>query len=98
MVHDVLFFSRPSPSSGSGPDMTKPTIFNVSATWDSDASVWSGHCDAIPAASDSPSLDGVIEKISQMALDLAPDNHPEIDPASIDIQINALREASPSAA
>jgi len=78
--------------------MAKPTIFNVSAIWDSEASVWSGHCDEIPAAADSPSLDGLMEKISQMALDLAPDNHPDIDPASIYIQINALREAIPSAA
>ena len=81
-----------------GPDMAKPTIFNVSVIWDAEASVWSGHSDDIPAAADSPSLDGLLEKISQMALDLAPDNHPEIDPASIYIQINALREAMPSAA
>jgi Domain of unknown function (DUF1902) len=34
--------------------MAKPTIFTVTAAWDSDASVWSGHCDDIPAAADAP--------------------------------------------
>jgi hypothetical protein len=78
--------------------MTKPTIFNVSAIWDAEASVWTGHCDEIPAAADSATLDGLLEKISRMALDLAPDNHPGADPRSIYIQINALREAIPAAA
>ena len=78
--------------------MSKPTIFTISATWDHEAGVWSGHCDDIPAAADSPTLDGLLDKISQMAIDLAPDNHPDIDPSSIFIQINALREATPAAA
>jgi hypothetical protein len=81
-----------------GSDMAKPTIFNVSAIWDDEASVWSGHCDEIPAAADSATLDGLLAKISRMALDLAPDNHPGIEPGSIYIQINALREAMPVAA
>jgi hypothetical protein len=63
--------------------MAKPTIFNVSAIWDAEASVWSGHCDEIPAAADSPTLDGLMEKISRMTVDLAPDNHPDIEPDSI---------------
>jgi hypothetical protein len=33
-----------------------------------------------------------------MALDLAPDNHPEVDPQAIFIQVLALREAVPVAA
>jgi hypothetical protein len=33
-----------------------------------------------------------------MALDLAPDNHPDADPESIFIQVVALREAVPAAA
>jgi Domain of unknown function (DUF1902) len=78
--------------------VTKPTIFTISAIWDDEAGVWSGHCDAIPAAADSPTLDGLLEKISRMAVDLAPDNHPGVDPGSIFIQINALREAAPAAA
>ena len=81
-----------------GNQMGKPTIFNVTAVWDAEASVWSGHCDEIPAAADSATLDGLLEKMARMALDLASDNHPDIDPDSIYIQINALREAAPAAA
>jgi hypothetical protein len=36
--------------------------------------------------------------ISEMALDLLPDNHPGVDPASVFVQITALREAEPKAA
>src|SRR5882762_5461110 len=78
--------------------MTKPVIFTISAAWDDEASVWSGHCDDIPAAADAPTLDEVLAKISAMALDLLPDNHPGIDPASLYLQITALREAEPAAA
>lgn len=77
--------------------MSKPTIFTISAVWDADASVWSGHCDDIPAAADAPSLDELLEKISAQALDVLPDNHPGVDPASLYLQITALREAEPAA-
>src|SRR5262245_30038929 len=76
----------------------KPVIFTISATWDDEASVWSGHCDDIPAAADAPTLDELLSKISAMALDLLPDNHPGVDPASLYLQITALREAEPAAA
>jgi hypothetical protein len=33
-----------------------------------------------------------------MALDLLPDNHPQFDPASLFLQITALREAEPAPA
>jgi hypothetical protein len=79
----------------SGADMSKPVIFTISAAWDDEASVWSGHCDDIPAAADAPTLDELLAKISAMALDLLPDNHPDIDPASLFLQITALREAEP---
>src|ERR1043166_3232185 len=46
---------------------------------------------------DAPTVDEVVAKISAMALDLLPDNHPEIDPASLFLQITALREAEPAA-
>ena len=72
--------------------MSKPVIFTISAVWDEEASIWSGHCDDIPAAADAPTLDGVLEKISAMALDLLPDNHPGVDPQSLFLQITALRE------
>jgi Domain of unknown function (DUF1902) len=76
----------------------KPVIFTISAAWDDEASVWSGHCDDIPAAADAPTLDELLSKISAMALDLLPDNHPGVDPASLYLQITALREAEPAVA
>jgi hypothetical protein len=78
--------------------MSKPVIFTITAQWDADASVWAGHCDDIPAAADDPTLDGLLDKISAMALDLLPDNHPSVDPQSLFLQITALREAEPAAA
>ena len=78
--------------------MSKPVIFTVSAVWDTEASVWAGHCDDIPAAADAPTLDELLTKMSTMALDLLPDNHPDIDPSSLFLQITALREAEPAAA
>ena len=77
--------------------MSKPVIFTISASWDQEASVWSGHCDDIPAAADAPTLDELLAKISAMALDLLPDHHPEVDPASLFLRITALREAGPAA-
>lgn len=62
--------------------MSKPVIFTISAAWDDQASVWSGHCDDIPAAADAPTLDELLAKISATALELLPDNHPGVDPAS----------------
>ena len=73
--------------------MSKPVIFTISTTWDREASVWSGHCDDIPAAADAPTLDELLAKISAMALDLLPDNHPGVESASVFVQITALREA-----
>jgi hypothetical protein len=78
--------------------MTKPLIFTITATWDDEAAVWTGHCDDIPAAADAPTLDELLSKISAMALDLLPDNHPGIDPGSVYLQITALREAESVAA
>ena len=67
--------------------MSKPVIFTISAAWDDEASVWSGHCDDIPAAADAPALDQLLEKISAMALDLLPDNHPDVDPQSLVLNV-----------
>jgi Domain of unknown function (DUF1902) len=78
--------------------MQKPVIFSISALWDDEASVWTGSCDAIPAAADAPTLDGVLEKITAMALDILPDNHPGVDPSHLYLQITALREAEHLAA
>lgn len=78
--------------------MPKPTIFTITAVWDDETSVWSGHCDDIPAAADAATLDDLLAKISAMALDLLPDNHPDIEPSSVFLQITALREAERAAA
>jgi hypothetical protein len=78
--------------------MTKPLIFTISAAWDDEAAVWEGHCDDIPAAADAPTLDELLAKISAMALDLLPDNHPGVDPGSVYLQITALRDAESVAA
>ncbi len=43
-------------------------------------------------------LDDLLAKISAMALDLLPDNHHGVDPASLYLQITAQREAEPSVA
>jgi hypothetical protein len=72
--------------------MTKPLIFTISAAWDDEAAVWTGHCDDIPVAADAPTLDELPAKISVMALDLLPDNHPGGDPASVYLQIAPLRD------
>lgn len=73
--------------------MTKPLVFTISTAWDGEAAAWTGHCDEIPAAADAPTLDELLVKISAMALDLLPDNHPGVDPASVYLQIIALRGA-----
>jgi Domain of unknown function (DUF1902) len=73
--------------------MAKPLIFTISAAWDDEAAVWTGHCDDIPAAADAPTLDALLAKISAMALDLLPDNHPGVEPEAVFLQITALREA-----
>ena len=78
--------------------MTRPVIFTISAVWDDEASLWSGHCDDVPAAADARTLDELLAKIAAMALDLLPDNHPGVDPASVFLQITALREAGRAAA
>ena len=83
----VVLLSQMPPTQG--PVMTKPVIFTISAAWDDEASVWSGHCDDIPAAADAPTLDALLAKISAMALDVLPDNHPDVDPASLYLQISS---------
>ena len=79
-------------------DRERPTIFSIAASWDAEASVWSGSCDAIPAAAKAETLDGLLARISAMAADLLGDNFPGLDPASVYFQITALREMEPAAA
>ncbi len=72
----------------------KPVIFTVCAIRDAEANVWSGHCDQIPAAADAQTLDELLDRISHMALDVAPDNHPGLDADTVFIQVMATREAT----
>ena len=90
--------TRPAGQTRRNGTMTKPVIFTVSAAWDEEAAVWTGHCDDIPTAADAPTLDELLSKISAMAPDLLPDHHPTVDPAALFIQITALKEAEPAAA
>ena len=77
--------------------MPELVIFTISAAWDDEASVWSGHCDDIPAAAVAKTLDELLAKISAMALDVLPDNHPDIDPASLLLQVTpTLHPLTPS--
>jgi hypothetical protein len=99
-IHDMVNLPRfplGGVASSNGAAMSRPVIFTISAAWDQEASVWSGHCDDIPAAADAPTLDELLDKISAMALDLLPDNHPDVAPESLFLQITALREAEPVA-
>lgn len=77
--------------------MTKRTIFTIAAAWDDETSVWTGHCDEIPAAADAPTLDVLLEKITAMALDLLPKAHPEIDPASLHFRFAPLNKTDVAA-
>ncbi len=77
--------------------MSQPVIFTISVAWDQEASAWSGYCDDIPAAADAPTLDQLLNKISAMALDLLPDNHPNVALGSLFLQMTALRKAEPFA-
>ena len=69
--------------------MSRPVIFTISAAWDQEASVWSRHCNDIPAAADARTPDVLLERISAMALDLLPDNHPSVAAESVFLQITA---------
>lgn len=73
--------------------MSKPTIFTIAAAWDAEAQVWAGHCDEIPAAANAPSLDELLARLTAMTLDLLPDNHPDLDPGDVYLQMTILKEA-----
>lgn len=51
--------------------MSKPLIFTLSAAWDDEASVWTGHCDDIPAAANAATLDVVCEDFGDGARPVA---------------------------
>ena len=76
--------------------MSRPTIFTITATWDDEVSVWSGSCDEIPAATDAPTLDGLLEKMTAIAIDLLPDNHPDVSADSLFLQIDSVGQGHPT--
>lgn len=88
MARKVDATSEASHSSSLGAGIPEPVIFTITAAWDGEAPVWSGHCDEIPAAADAPTLDDLLKKISAMALDLLPD----VDPAASPSPSRASRE------
>lgn len=75
--------------------MSKPVIFTISAVWDQTAKAWTGHCDEIPAAADAPTLDELLARISEMALDLLADNHPDVDPATVYFRLPRCAKRNP---
>jgi len=64
---------------------------------DDEASVWSGHCDEVPAAADAPTLDELLRRYPRWRSTCC-GHHPDVDPASVFVQITALREAEPAVA
>jgi hypothetical protein len=67
--------------------MSERTSFTIDATWDDEAGVWSGYCDAIPAAADAPTQKELVAEIRAMALDLLPDNWPAVNLKHVDFQL-----------
>jgi hypothetical protein len=64
-------------------------IFTISAAWDDEAGVWAGQGDEIPAAADGPTLNALLEKMSAIAFDLLPDNHPDVSPSNVLLRLVA---------
>ena len=72
----------------------KPVIFIVTAQWDPEAKVWSGRSDEVPVVVEASTLDELLRHAAEQTLDLLPDNHPGVDPASVHLQLIVLREAA----
>jgi hypothetical protein len=53
--------------------------FTVSTVWDEEALAWVGYCDEVPLAADSPTRDGLLARVWEIARDILPDNRPDID-------------------
>jgi hypothetical protein len=70
-----------------------PLIFTITAAWDDEAAVWTGHCDDIPAAAGAPTLDELLAKMSAMTLDLLSENFSGVETSSVYLRIMVLREA-----
>ena len=78
--------------------MPKPVIFTISAAWDAEASVWSGHCDDIPAAADAQRSTNCWRRFRRWRSTCCLTIIPTSIRSSLFLQITALREAEPAAA
>lgn len=76
----------------------RPTIFTVTAFRDEEADVWVGSCDAVPMTAEAESLDLLLIRLSEMAADLLPANHPDLDPSTVFLQLSVLQDIGPRAA
>ncbi len=76
----------------------RPTIFTVTAFRDDEAELWVGSCDAVPMTAEAESLDLLLIRLSEMASDLLPDNHPGLDPSSVFLQLSVLQDIGSRAA
>ena len=72
--------------------MSKPTIFMISCVWDDDFEFGAGTATTFRRLPTRARLDELLAKISAMALDLLPDNHPGVDPSSLFLEVTALRD------
>ena len=70
----------------------RPTIFTLSAFRDEEAELWIGTCEAVPVAAEAPTLDRLLAQAAEMTLDLLSENHPDLDPASVFLQLSVIHE------
>lgn len=61
--------------------MNKRVLFEISALWDMEAQVWSGHCDDIPAAANAPMLDALLTSVYGDFIALPATSRPQTDNA-----------------
>jgi hypothetical protein len=76
----------------------KPVIFTIVAHWDADARLWVGRCDDVPVIAEAATLDDLLARATEQTLDLLPDNHPDVDPARVMVQLIVQREAASAVA
>jgi len=69
--------------------------FTIFATWDDEASAWSGRCDDTPAAANAPMLDLLVGDDFRDGARPLFDNHPGADPSSLYLRIWRYAKPSP---
>ncbi len=76
----------------------KPVVFTIIAQWDAEAHLWVGRCDDVPVIAEAATLDDLLARATEQTLDLLPDNHPDIDPNGVLVQLIVQREATAAVA